>query len=445
MAESAAVNQKKAEVRDLARKYGVESYLGTEKLEMANAYVNMWANDSKGMDSLAANSMWLDAKADIEDVMANLSLQQNSKTDLFLLGSSVTGQVSMAEVASAYTDGWNTLMEQYAQGIGSMNDVQMGNLTRQRDRFLAMMPEYGDAQSKVEFSKMASNELSNIEAQLQQALANSKVNEGKIELAKRETTRTMILSEAKSGKKSGRIPVNVYQEIENLVGRKNSLFDGQVKSVHLFASDPTTLYSEMDRVLQKANLLLSTQENAFSLAGISKSHDPRYKNFRATMGATGNIGDGLRVVNVQNKLFNQYPHHIGQNISTMSNPPQVIPPNDAPPETTVLPTNFLNNPRQSYRFDALSQFDQYRLNQKEFQNKSKNNPAFQHKNAGLMGTSALGGTGLMESVSSSRMVQIASIMAGAWALTKIATTYATRDKTKKDYNRMDSFYSPSGL
>ena len=137
MADSSAVLQKKKEVQDLARKYGVEDYIGTQRLEMADAYIQMWAKDSKSLDSLAANSLWLDTKGEIEDMMASLSLEQNSKSSLYLLGASATGQVNFDEVRQAYVDGWNTLMQQYGSVISSMNQVAMTDLERKRDRFMA--------------------------------------------------------------------------------------------------------------------------------------------------------------------------------------------------------------------------------------------------------------------------------------------------------------------
>lgn len=429
MADSSAVLQKKSEVRDMAQKYGVEQYLGTQKLEMADAYIQMWAKDSQNMDSLEANSAWLDTKADIEDMMANLSLTQNTKADLYLLGASATGQVNFAEVQQAYVQGWNTLLEQYGEAIASIDQVAMTDLSRTRDRFLAQLPQFGTPQEKVEFSKMAATELRNVEATLQKMLSDSRINEGKMELAKRETTRTMILAEAKSGLSQGRIPVQVNQEIQNLVGRGNSLFAGQVKSMKLFKDDPSALFQEMDRVLQKANLLLRTQENQFSLAGVSKAHDPAYHQYSRTTGATGMIGDGLRVVKAQNMIFNTIPKNAGRDVVNYSNPPQIFQTNQAPPEATVFPTNLFQNkkptfanPSSVYRDESMmSRFEQFRANKALFGAKSQNNPAFQHKNAGLQGTSPLGETAALDSVSSSRLVQVVMVGGFFYMLTKVGS------------------------
>ena len=143
MADTSLVTNKKSEVRQLAKKYGVESYLGTQRLEMADAYIQMWAKDAESMDSLEASSSWIDAKSEIEDMMASLSLEQNSKSSLYLLGASATGQINFDEVRLAYIEGWNTLMEQYGGAIAPMNQVNMGKLERVRDRFLQQLPAFG--------------------------------------------------------------------------------------------------------------------------------------------------------------------------------------------------------------------------------------------------------------------------------------------------------------
>lgn len=439
MADSSAVLQKKSEVRDLAKKYGVESYLGTQKLEMADAYIQMWAKDAETMDSLEASSSWLDTKSEIEDMMASLSLEQNSKSSLYLLGASATGQVTFEEVHQAYVDGWNTLMQQYGEAIAGMNRVDMTNLERSRDRFLAQLPAFGMPNEKVSYATMAATELRNIEATLQTMLSQSKVKTGKMELAKRETTRTMILSEAESGFRSGMLPVQVKQEIESLIGRKNSLFEGQIKSMNLFKNEPGSLFSEMDRVLQKASLLLRTQDNAFSLAGISTNHSPVYKNFSKATGSMGPIGDGLRVVKTQNMIFNTVPKNIGLDVVNYSNPPQIFQTNQAPPEATVFPTNLFNNtkpafanPSSVYRDEStMSQFEKFRQGKAIFGSKSQNNPSFQHRNAGLMGTSPLGGTGALDKMAESTIVQLGFVLMTVWGVTKVATTAIQNKEPKR--------------
>ena len=112
MADSSLLQEKKGEIRNLAKKYGVTEYMGTDKLAVVDVMTTMWAEDSKKLDPLAANSSWLDIRSEIEDVMSSLSLEKNSKEQLYLLGSSATGQINFEEVKIAYINGWNTLMEQ---------------------------------------------------------------------------------------------------------------------------------------------------------------------------------------------------------------------------------------------------------------------------------------------------------------------------------------------
>ena len=136
--------------------------------------------------------------------------------------------------------------------------------------------------------------------------SNSKINFGRKELAKRETTRSMILSQSDAGKKSGTMPIHIHNQIENLIGRNNSLFNGQINSLELFKNSPKEIFDEMDRVLRKASTLLSTQEDKFALAGISTTFDPTYKNFSKTLGRTGRTGDGIRGLLSKTELCRLY-------------------------------------------------------------------------------------------------------------------------------------------
>ena len=104
---------KDAEVRELAQKYGLERYLGTEKLAIVGALVKTWAEGADVEDPLTRSTQWLETRSEIEDIMAVTALDSNSKETMYLLGSTATGQVSFEEVRAAYSDGYNTLMQQY--------------------------------------------------------------------------------------------------------------------------------------------------------------------------------------------------------------------------------------------------------------------------------------------------------------------------------------------
>ena len=63
---------KDAEVRQLAQKYGLERYLGTEKLAVVTALVKTWADGADDDDPLTRSTQWLETKSEIEDIMACL-------------------------------------------------------------------------------------------------------------------------------------------------------------------------------------------------------------------------------------------------------------------------------------------------------------------------------------------------------------------------------------
>jgi len=150
----------------------------------------------------------------------------------------------------------------------------------------------------------------------------------------------------------------------------------------------------------------------------------------------GPIGDGLRVVKTQNMIFNTIPKNAGRDVVNHSNPPQIFQTNQAPPEATVFPTNLFQNNKSSfanpssvYRDESMmSRFEQFRANSALFGAKSQNNPAFQHKNAGLQGTSPLGETAALDSVSSSKLVQIVMVGGFFYMLTKVGSAMVEKPR-----------------
>lgn len=416
MADSSLLNEKKGEIRNLAKKYGVTEYMGTDKLAVVDAMTTMWAEDSKKLDPLTANSSWLDIRSEIEDVMSSLSLEKNSKEQLYLLGSSATGQVNFEEIKVAYIKGWNTLMEQYVDTISGLSQLEMMNLERERDRYLASLPPFGTQEEKTAHSVEAGIHLKNVEAMLKGLTSNSQITFGRKELAKRETTRSMILSQSDAGMKSGSMPVHIHNQIQNLVGRKNSLFNGQVNSLELFKNSPGEIFNEMDRVLRKASTLLSTQEDKFALAGISTTFDPTYKNFSKTLGRTGSTGDGIRVVTVDNRIMQTVPQPRGQGVPIHANPAFVFPNYNHLEEPTVIPSNNNNmakfiNPADVYRNDSMStKFEQFR--QSKMFGKAQKSPMVAHKTEGLDYNPLKGSKGVISGFSNSRIVQL-GLIAGA--------------------------------
>ena len=85
MANEAVIEQKMAEVSNIAVKLGVDRYLGTDRMNQVEAIVAEWAVQTEDSDILASESLWLDAKREIENILTDMSLTHNSKENLFLL------------------------------------------------------------------------------------------------------------------------------------------------------------------------------------------------------------------------------------------------------------------------------------------------------------------------------------------------------------------------
>ena len=175
---------KDAEVRQLAQKYGLERYLGTEKLAVVTALVKTWADGADDDDPLTRSTQWLETKSEIEDIMAVTALDNNSKETMYLLGSTATGQVSFEEVRTAYTDGYNTLMQQYANTLSRLNTREMTDLERMRDRFFVAMPMFGTIDEKNMVAVEAKNSLQQIEAYLVGKQSNMQVFDAKAALGR---------------------------------------------------------------------------------------------------------------------------------------------------------------------------------------------------------------------------------------------------------------------
>ena len=97
MANEAVIEQKMAEVSNIAVKLGVDRYLGTDRMNQVEAIVAEWAVQTEDSDILASESLWLDAKREIENILTDMSLTHNSKENLFLLGATQSGQIPLSE------------------------------------------------------------------------------------------------------------------------------------------------------------------------------------------------------------------------------------------------------------------------------------------------------------------------------------------------------------
>ena len=101
MANEAVIEQKMAEVSNIAVKLGVDRYLGTDRMNQVEAIVAEWAVQTEDSDILASESLWLDAKREIENILTDMSLTHNSKENLFLLGATQSGQIPLSDVSES--------------------------------------------------------------------------------------------------------------------------------------------------------------------------------------------------------------------------------------------------------------------------------------------------------------------------------------------------------
>ena len=87
---------------------------------------------------MSRESAWLDAKTEIEAIMTDISLANNAKSQLYLLGGGLgavaNGNVSFDEVKNAFIDGWNTLLNQYAGIIEKLPPHEIAAIDRMKDK-----------------------------------------------------------------------------------------------------------------------------------------------------------------------------------------------------------------------------------------------------------------------------------------------------------------------
>jgi len=361
-------NAKETEVRELATKYGVERYLGTEKLAIVPALVKTWAEDVADNDPLSRSTKWMETKSEIEDILAVTALDNNSRETMYLLGSTATGQISFEEVRAAFTEGYNTLLHQYSNTVTRMGQKEITDLERLRDRFFVTMPMFGSMQEKQAAANAAKGTLQQLEQVLAGKMSGYQVSNAKIALGEKETTRTMILTQSEAGFRDGSLTPTDYQQVQNLIGRSKSLFQGQVQSMKSYGANTGALFSEMDRVLTRANDVLGKQESRYALSGsfVTTPQLQQVRNVRARLGYTG---DGIRAVAPSDAILKTVPTIEGQTVANGagSSPPwtglanQLMP----PPEPTVVVNQnaqhmkFLN-PADVYREDPYeSRFSAY--------------------------------------------------------------------------------------
>lgn len=446
---SGLIASKKSEVVEIAKKYGVERYIGTDRLAITDVLVKTWAEDVAKDDPLLSNTKWIETKSEIEDIIANTALQNNSRQSLYLLGAAQTGKVSLNEVKTAYVSGWNTLLEQYATVIGQMDQYQLMDLERSRDRYLASIPDYGAIAEKNFHSTAAARSLAETEQTLIQIKTNSTIGAARNDLAQRETTRSLLLSEAEAGMQDGGLTPGQYKQVISLIGRKDSLYEGQIASLNQFANNLETLMAQIDRTLRKAGQIVSNKESRYALAGVSGFvSDPRTQNMNQILGRIGMTGDGIRSVKMENQIMKTVPQIIGHDVPSGISNPAWVGMNNAPPEPTIIFKENANSatfmdPTNLYRDAMSSRFSAYHQQRLQspssesrkdskhhYGNKYRGSPASQAKLSGIYAPTTRGlGAAAMDSVSGSKIVQISAIGFTAWALVQ-----AFKSMSSKEYD-----------
>jgi hypothetical protein len=194
MANEAVIEQKMAEVSNIAVKLGVDRYLGTDRMNQVEAIVAEWAVQTEDSDILASESLWLDAKREIENILTDMSLTHNSKENLFLLGATQSGQIPLSDVSESLIDGWNKLLSIHANTITQMNRHDLETIDRARDSALSKIPVYGSVQEKEIAIESARQSLQSLEDTLTESSKRTEQAQLKGEIANRMTSKSMLLA-----------------------------------------------------------------------------------------------------------------------------------------------------------------------------------------------------------------------------------------------------------
>jgi len=301
MASNTVIEKRMSEVSNIAARLGVDRYIGTDRMTTVEAIVAEWAIQSEGADLMGQESLWLDAKLEIETILSNMSLTHNSQHDLYLLGATQSGAMPLNEVNESLIDGWNKLLKIHATAIKGMSEHDLRTIDRARDSALSKIPVFGTVEEKQIAISSARGALMELEQTLVASSKKTEQTQMKGEIANRMTTKGMILAEAKSAKKQSLIPYGDYQEIESLLGN-NGVFSEQVNSIGTFAHDPNVILEQMDRVLDRALSILNREAGATSLAGGMFVESERQQRI-SLLGSTTNNGDGFRVSGNENAIY----------------------------------------------------------------------------------------------------------------------------------------------
>ncbi len=325
---SALIGQKEAEVENLARRYGVERYIGTERMDDVQNIIDAWAVGTENSNALTRESSWLDAKSKIESVLTDISLTNNAKERLYLLGQTyntgVNGNVSFDEVKNAFFDAWNTLMNQYQGMIENLPAHEIANLDRMKDKALASIPDYGSIEEKNKAGVHMADCLKEIENKMVELGQMMVQANAKAEVANRETTRGIILSQAQADFSSGILSRAQIDQINALIGwnqKPSSQLEGQMRTLNQFSANLNQLLGEMDRTLAAAKRVLDQTRDTNGLAGsglgfVKTDRQEALGRINA-MGSTG--GDGIRTMTAKSVHKRYFPTVIGRGVPYSGN------------------------------------------------------------------------------------------------------------------------------
>lgn len=325
---STVVEQKEAEVQNLARRYGVERYLGTERMNDVQNILEAWAEGTKESNALTRESAWLDAKTEIETIMTDISLANNAKGQLYLLGRSfgavANGNVSFDEVKNAFIDGWNTLLGQYAGIVENLPPYEVASLDRMKDSAIASIGDYGTIEEKNQAGFKLGQELKNIEQCLIELGKKATKLQAKNEVGNRETTRGIIISQAQSDFSSGILTQAQLDQINALVGYNQnpaSQLEGQIRSLNQFSPNIEELLNQMDRTLAAAKRVLDQTRDTNGLAGsgLGFIRTNRQEALGRINGLGASGGDGIRTMDARSIHRRATPNVVGTGVPYSGN------------------------------------------------------------------------------------------------------------------------------
>ena len=201
------------------------------------------------------------------------------------------------------------------------------------------MPMFGTIDEKNMVAVEAKHSLQQIEGYLVEKQSKIQVLTQRQRWEKEKQHEASSFHKQRLVSRDGSLTPTDYQQVQDLVGRSRSLFQGQVKALNQYGNSPEALFSEMDRVLSRANDVLGRQESRYALAG-SFVTTPQMQALRATRARVGSTGDGLRAVAPSNLIYQTKPKIEGQSVpnSYGSYPPWTGLANQfgPPPEATVV-------------------------------------------------------------------------------------------------------------